>query len=245
MIEKRCSKCRELKESEEFGIDRNRKGGLYAYCRQCVRKSSAKFRLDNPGKDRESSAKYRRENPEKRKQSVRKYCDDNKVRLNKVAEQYRKDHPDKRRESTARYYANNKEKVTAANNKWAAVNPERARARFAKYHIKNRERINIRSAQWRVDNPGKATAQAAKRRAAKRNASPSWADNQYIEDLYINCREAEGIFGNIGLDVKFNVDHIIPLQHDLVCGLHVEGNLQILTQFENYSKNNQFTPGCQ
>ena len=68
---------------------------------------------------------------------------------------------------------------------------------------------------------------AANRRARKLHATPSWANLETIKQIYA-C--AEGA----------HVDHIIPLQGELVCGLHVENNLQYLTVEENLKKSNTF-----
>jgi 5-methylcytosine-specific restriction endonuclease McrA len=55
---------------------------------------------------------------------------------------------------------------------------------------------------------------------------PLWANLSIIKRIYEN---AEGA----------HVDHIIPLQGELVCGLHVENNLQYLTPEENSRKGNK------
>ena len=41
---------------------------------------------------------------------------------------------------------------------------------------------------------------------------------------------------------KYEVDHIIPLQHALVSGLHVPNNLQIISAVENREKGSYFDP---
>jgi len=42
--------------------------------------------------------------------------------------------------------------------------------------------------------------------------------------------------------VKYEVDHIIPLRHPLVSGLHVPKNLRITTAVENREKGSHFDP---
>jgi len=65
--------------------------------------------------------------------------------------------------------------------------------------------------------------------------TPIWADKKKIKEIYENSR-----FLSKSTGVKHHVDHIIPLRHPLVCGLHVENNLSIIPQTENSSKSNSF-----
>ena len=78
----------------------------------------------------------------------------------------------------------------------------------------------------------------ARRRAAKLQATPPWVDSEYlwmISEVYSLAPLREECTG-----VKWEVDHIVPLQGKYVCGLHVPWNLQVITQKENRMKGNKY-----
>lgn len=79
------------------------------------------------------------------------------------------------------------------------------------------------------------TARTRKRDAAKLRATPAWANPDAILAFY---KRAADLTRKTG--ILHTVDHIIPLQGRNVCGLHHEGNLQILTHPENSRKSNHF-----
>ena len=70
----------------------------------------------------------------------------------------------------------------------------------------------------------------AKKRADKLDRTPSWADIPAIREFYRNC------------PVGMHVDHELPLQGDLVSGLHTLENLQYLSAEENIKKSNKYIP---
>lgn len=152
-------------------------------------------------------------------------------------------------EKKAAWSAANPEKVNSQKRAWRDANLEKARAlnlanqkkhrakaneRNRRYAEANREKIAARNALWEQANPHKVLAKAAKRRAAKRNQMPVWADSQQIESVYARAAELR----SSGADV--HVDHVIPLQGRMVSGLHVPDNLQIIEALENRVKSNIF-----
>jgi len=77
----------------------------------------------------------------------------------------------------------------------------------------------------------------SKRRALKAKAMPKWLSLEDIEEIrkiYAVCS-----WLNAWKIEKFHVDHIIPLKNDLICGLHVPWNLQIISAKENLQKGNK------
>lgn len=75
-----------------------------------------------------------------------------------------------------------------------------------------------------------------KRKAAKIKATPVWADGKIISALY----GLASAYRSAGIDV--HVDHVVPLRSKVVCGLHVESNLQLLSGRENARKSNKEWP---
>lgn len=88
---------------------------------------------------------------------------------------------------------------------------------------------------YKRNNSAKIQALNAKRRADLVSATPVWANLFFIEEAYRLCKLRSEITG-----VKHHVDHIVPLKSDLVCGLHVENNLQVIPAVINLKKSNRF-----
>lgn len=55
-----------------------------------------------------------------------------------------------------------------------------------------------------------------------------WTNMQEISKFYSMCPEG------------YHVDHVVPMQGELVSGLHVLANLQYLSAYENIKKHNKF-----
>lgn len=89
--------------------------------------------------------------------------------------------------------------------------------------------------QRRKDSPEVFRERRARRRAIERSATPAWVDVAALKAVYAQAVQLERDLGD-----RYEVDHIVPLAHESVCGLHVPWNLQIVTRSENRVKCNRF-----
>jgi len=117
---------------------------------------------------------------------------------------------------------------------WYENNKDRRADYWRKWYEENKDARAASYAAWAKRNPHKINALIAKRTASKLQAIPSWANQEAIRAIYA---EAARLTRETG--IRHDVDHIYPLQSDVVCGLHCEANLQILTKIENIRKGNR------
>jgi hypothetical protein len=117
---------------------------------------------------------------------------------------------------------------------YKARHADRVKLQNAAYRARHATKIGEAVSAWRRENKAKLCHYAAKRRVAKGLATPAWADHGFIEGFYIVAAAWTAATG-----VPHEVDHIIPIQGDGVCGLHVPANLQVLPRSVNRAKANK------
>lgn len=137
--------------------------------------------------------------------------------------------------SISEWQKNNKEASRKNTEKWRKNNPENARTAVNRYYETHKELKLSKNKLWREQNKSMSQYYNSKRRAQIKRATVAWADVSKMVSVY---EQSEDMTQRTG--IQHNVDHIIPLQHPLVCGIHWEGNLQILTAEENQRKGNRF-----
>ena len=115
---------------------------------------------------------------------------------------------------------------------WAQNNPYKRKLIQQKYRETHPNSCNELVALWKKNNKNKVNVSTAVRRKRIKNATPTSVtelDKLFFIEIY-----------DLAARRNLEVDHIIPLTHPLVCGLHVPENLQLLTKSDNCAKSNNW-----
>lgn len=147
---------------------------------------------------------------------------------------------DCRKSEKTKWNEANKEKIASYmvdyHKRTYEIHKEKKIAYVIEWQRANKEKSAAKRKRWYEANKEKSFARSAIYRASKRNACPPWLSEsmkQQIEEIYAEARKISNESG-----VMHEVDHIIPLKSDVVCGLHVPWNLQVISQFKNRNKRN-------
>ncbi len=129
-------------------------------------------------------------------------------------------------------------KCKSCDAEYRKVNKEKIAKYKAVYHQDPKNDTKNKHAKYKKDNPHVCNASKAKRRAAKLNRTPKWLTELDLAHIQLFYEAADKLTIEIG--IKFEVDHIIPLQGKIISGLHVPTNLQVITKAENEFKGNRY-----
>jgi hypothetical protein len=117
-----------------------------------------------------------------------------------------------------------------------AADPEFKAQRYgqiAEWAKLNPEKVVAKTRRWQQRNPGKCERVRSRRHLSVR--TPRWANRFFIQEAYDLARRRSKMLGE-----PWEVHHIVPLYHPLVCGLHVETNLSVIPARVNRSIGNAF-----
>ena len=215
-----CRQCHWDKKRESIQFDRRTKEGKAAYARYWSSLPGNSERVSV--QRRAKHAEFRAENPLPPTRTVEEIAAQ-KSAWNKAD---RETYPEKYQAKSKREYEADKENIGARHAKRYAENQEEIRAIAKTVRDANPEIHRAAAKKYRQENPAKGAARRAKWRAKLKQRTPEWVDLEAIEFFFEYCPE--------GCDV----DHIAPLQGEIISGLHVVENIQWLPALANKAKGN-------
>jgi hypothetical protein len=216
---KTCGKCKETKPLDDFYNNASCKS---SQCKECTRQRSKAWYYKNRAYSIKCAREWCIKNPERSAETLQLYCEKNKKKIIDRANKWQKENPEKTALNKRNSRINNKEKYNQRSIDWCLKNSERRKQQSKNYADKNRATIH---------------ANTRRRQINKLKAVAAWGNKFFIEEAYSLAALRTKIFG-----YKWEVDHIVPLQSKLVCGLHVEHNLQVISRNANRKKSNHYWP---
>lgn len=242
MAEKNCSKCGALKPIEEYYVRNKTTGVRRADCIECFQKRCAENRM-RPNQDAASikqCTKCNEVKPVEEFNLLRKNGTKRQARCKQCKAAYEKTQFEKppqgefaQKQCPCCGQTKSAEEFNALGRagkrqSWCS---ECARKHRALARALNPKLTKDKKREWVKSNPSKVNFSTARRRAAKQMATPAWFESDKVARIYAEAAKR-----------GFDVDHVVPLRSDIVCGLHCWSNLQLMDRSMNRSKNNRQWP---
>lgn len=183
----------------------------HRYCSPCKSEYRKAYYKNNKSRESANFKKYYYENKESLKSSFKAWANLNKTALSEYKKKWRRIN-----------FERTKEAARKRVKEWKANNPHLV--------LKNRKIYDAR-------HPEKRRARAVSYILKKTSASPEWANQFFISEIYSLAIKRRSVTG-----LNWHVDHIVPLRSKIVCGLHVEHNLRVIRAEENLKKGNRVWP---
>jgi hypothetical protein len=138
---------------------------------------------------------------------------------------------DKSRIRHAEWRGRNREHVKSKYREWKLKNKDKVKESYIIYSKTEKAKELRRAAQKErtKNNPIPARVRASIRCKRVKYSIPKWETTENIKMFYVKAKK-----------LGFEVDHIVPIKSDIVCGLHCVDNFQMLGRSENASKSNRY-----
>jgi hypothetical protein len=112
------------------------------------------------------------------------------------------------------------------------------RVRLSKYYEDNHEKEKAARREHYQKNKSMYLFNFYKREERLKEATPTWLTDLMLSEIKQLYKQRQELSESTG--IEYHVDHIVPIQGENVCGLHVPWNLQIITAEENLKKSNKY-----
>lgn len=242
-MNKKCSKCGEIKPLKDFYKSR---GLRRADCKACCAKRSFVWRAKNKEHVREISRKWRKENPGLLKKSRER----NRPRIIAAGKKRYTENREKIKAKVAAYREKNKEKIRkrtaekckteayrSYHREYSATRRKENNEWAAKYRETHRELCNKRISDYRKTPEGKFTG---KKKHYRKKITPTAIlpiNSRRMELTYPEGESVLEVYGRVcascGSTEDITIDHVVPLVKG---GLHIKSNVQPLCRRCNSKK---------
>lgn len=208
MNNKACVKCKEIKDTQSFGKDKNSKDGFARMCKPCQKEHSRKYREQNLDSIKINKAIRYQNN----KEEISLKAKENKDKTNARRREYYKENTEKFKERNLK----NKDNIKATKEKYRANNKHKIK----EYDLKNRDKKNKQKVERRKLNPHKRIQHCLQTRIRTAINSVDGKKLNHTEELigcsiqfykeYLESKFTNGMswenYGYFG----WHIDHIKP-----------------------------------